>query len=265
MTHPSVYNRQSELERQAGGGRADIGVLTVLSAELRAVVAMLRRRPGFMTRDLPDGGVAYEAMVDRARAVALQAVEPGRRSAAVAYAALSRLCSPKVVALVGVAGGVHDDVGLGDVVISDQIIHYEESDSGRTTQLSGYILRRVNEFFAAHDNPLYQVSPSTGRTFKVLRGPIGSGEAVIADAASQVRAYLAACNDKTLAIETEAGGVAQAFYERAASDRGVLGWLSIRGISDLAGVDRDDLFHDIASRHAAETLERIVPYLVPAD
>ncbi len=236
---PVVYKRPSAVDPPE---RADIGVLTASAREMRAVAEMLGRCAGFATHDLPDGGVLYAAAIARARVVALQAIEPGERSAAVAYVTLRRRCSPAVIALVGTAGGVHDDVGLGDVVIGDRIC-------GQAAPMSEFVLRRIDRFFAAHDSPLFMMSRSTGRTFKVMRGPVGSGEAHV--------------GDRTLAVETATAGAARAFYERACSDRGVLGWLGIRGIADLVGLEGDELFHDAASRHAAETFERLVPYLMP--
>ena len=51
------------------------------------------------------------------------------------------------------------------------------------------------------------------RDFKVLPGPIGSGEAVVANKDAEIRSFLRRFNDKTLALETETGGLAAAFYE----------------------------------------------------
>ena len=66
---------------------------------------------------------------------------------------------------------------------------------------------------------------------------------------------------KTLAVETEAGGVAQAFYEQVTAESSVRGWLAIRGISDSADEAKDDTFHAVASTNAAAVLERLIPYL----
>jgi adenosylhomocysteine nucleosidase len=94
----------------------------------------------------------------------------------------------------------------------------------------------------------------------VLPGLVASGEAVVANARSEIRRYIENFNDKTLALETEAGGVAEAFHE-SAGDSGTRGWLSIRGISDHADEEKNDDYHDIASWHAAEVLIQMLPYL----
>jgi len=93
-----------------------------------------------------------------------------------------------------------------------------------------------------------------------LRGLVGSGEAVVADARSDIRRYIENFNDKTLALETEAGGVAEAFHE-SAGESGARGWLAIRGISDYADAEKNDDYHHIASWHAAAVLIQMLPYL----
>ena len=83
---------------------------------------------------------------------------------------------------------------------------------------------------------------------------------MVADARSGIRRYIENFNDKTLAVETEAGGVAEAFHESAADAR-TRGWLAIRGISDYADAEKNDDYHDIASWHAAAVLIQMLPYL----
>ena len=67
-----------------------------------------------------------------------------------------------------------------------------------------------------------------------MPGPIGSGEAVITDQNSPIRSYLTKYNEKIVAVETEAAGVAEAFYAQAGQIPPGHGWLAIRGISDRA-------------------------------
>lgn len=102
-----------------------------------------------------------------------------------------------------------------------------------------------------------------GVPFRIHRGPIGSGSAVITDENSGTRAWLRTVNEKVLAVETEAAGLAQSFHESA--DRPApFGWLTIRGISDEADVHKptDDDYHDLAARHAAAVLMALAPHLV---
>jgi adenosylhomocysteine nucleosidase len=124
----------------------------------------------------------------------------------------------------------------------------------------------INAFFSDHGEPYratMQGPDGVARACRVRPGPIGSGEAVVAFEGSEIRRYLTGFNDKTLALETEAGGLAQAFYETAGTAAAGPGWLAIRGISDQAGAAKDDAYHDIASWHAAGIFRQLLPYLAP--
>jgi adenosylhomocysteine nucleosidase len=85
----------------------------------------------------------------------------------------------------------------------------------------------------------------------------------VANKDAEIRSFLRRFNDKTLALETETGGLAAAFYEAAASLPPGNGWLGIRGISDHADAGKHDRHHDIASWHAATVLLQMLPYLKP--
>lgn len=52
-----------------------------------------------------------------------------------------------------------------------------------------------------------------GTPFRVHRGPIGSGDAVITDEHADIRQWLHTVHEKVLAVETEAAEVVQAFHE----------------------------------------------------
>lgn len=266
----------------ANGGRhrettAPVGVITVLSAEMRAVAAVLRHASGYTERVGPGGRRFYQAAVENGTAttqvVATQAAVPGQRSAVVAFEQLQRFCAPSVVVLCGIAGRLHENVRLGDVVIGREIIYYEHRKEtpdgirrrGQSQAVPVGIQHAVNDMFTALGEPLrFEGTGPDGATrdFYALSGPIGTGEAVIAYGDAEIRDYLRRYNDKTLALETEAGGVAQAFYEQVADERAIGGWLAVRGISDHADASKDDSYHDVAARNAATVLALLLPYLL---
>jgi adenosylhomocysteine nucleosidase len=126
------------------------------------------------------------------------------------------------------------------------------------------IRRAINHLLSYRGEPciLTAIGPDgIRRDFRVLSGPVGSGEAVVARADSEITDYLRQYNDKTLAVETETAGLARAFYEKATDRSRVSGWLAVRGISDLADQDKNDDWHGIASVHAAAALQVLAPYL----
>jgi adenosylhomocysteine nucleosidase len=257
-----------------GGGRpvrpADVGILTVLPVEMRAVVCLLGRMPGYRTHQLDNGIQAHEAHYplapDALHVVTLQMLDRGPRSTVVAFQHLRERYAPPIVLLVGVAGGIAPGVAIGDVVISDQVIYYdarrETADGprrrGQSHAVPPVLLHRLNAFFQAHRSTIVHTARSS---FRMHLGPIGSGDAVVTDRYSDVRRWLLDFNEKTLAVETEAAGVAQSFYEEACNDAGLRGWLTIRGISDLADTAMDTSYQQIASEHAVAVLERLLPFL----
>jgi len=257
----------------------DVGVITVLSEETRAVAAALALA-GPCTRNTRPGGLRFleartGAPASPVTVVATQAIDRGQRAAVIAYEQLRQHYAPAVVVLVGIAGGISPAVRLGDVVIVNEATHYDLRKEppngivrrGQARPVPASIRHAINAFFSDHGEPYQATIPDPAgppRTCHVLPGPIGSGEAVIADRHSAIRDYLSAFNDKTLALETEAGGLAEAFYALADTTTPGSGWLAIRGISDHADHAKNDTHHDIAARHAAAILHQLLPYLTPA-
>jgi adenosylhomocysteine nucleosidase len=271
----------SAAPRQRGGhisrSEADIGVITVLSEETRAVSSLMRRSANYRRYQNPDGLLLEECLLGSrqapVRVVATQAVERGPLSAVTAFANLRHSYATPVVAVVGIAGSIHPSAREGDVVVADEVIYYDhrketphgENRRGTSKTAPTLVRRAVNNFFSDQGEPsaCTATNPSgTQQAFLVHRGPIGSGHTVIADENSLIKTYLENYNDKILAVDTETGGLAQAFYEEPSS-AGEGGWLAIRGISDRADTVKNDTHHHIAAWHAALTLERIAPYLKP--
>ncbi len=249
---------------------ADVGILTVLPEELRAVAGVLQTHQNYRTAPLAGGPHIHRAEVaaegGALRVVAMQTLEPGPQSAAAAYHLMRSAFRPSVVLLVGIAGGIRADLAIGDVVVSDEVICYDArretlSDPrrrGKSHPMTPAMRYRVNEFFL-RNGPVVSLPPAG--SFAVFHGPIGSGGAVITDGDSEIRDFLRRFNEKTLAVETEASGVGQAFYEEIDSERTLTGWLAIRGISDLADRHKNRDRQQIASDHAAVVMDRLLPLL----
>lgn len=260
-----------------GPERCSIALLTVLPVETFAVRRSLQILPGYRKFIGPQGAPYCEAEViadgEHHRIVATQTADQGQRSATIAFGNLVKYYSPALVVLVGIAGGIHRDVVVGDVVVAHDVVYYDarkETPTGtvrRGQELSAPVVVRhaANDFFADHGKPCGLTDDGAtggGGRFHVWPGLIGSGEAVVGDAESGIRSYLAKYNDKLLAVETEAAGVAQALYEMAGMPEAPLGWLTVRGISDVADQAKDDSRQELASRRAAAVVELLLPYLL---
>jgi len=261
------------------GVRWDVGVITVLSEETRAVAGMLAAAGSMET--VSRSGLRFrEAYISaggkNATVVATQTLDRGQQPAVIAFERLRQIYAPAITVLVGIAGGISPSIRLGDVVVVRDVIYYDlrkETPTGVTRRgqsrpVPARIRHAINAFFSDHGEP-YQASitdpAGTPRTCAVVPGPIGSGEAVVADKNSAIRRYLATVSDKTLALETEAGGLAEAFYEMADTNPSDGGWLAIRGIADHADASKDDSYHEIASWHAATIFRQMLPYLLEAE
>ncbi|MFC7245220.1 hypothetical protein ACFQO7_22315 [Catellatospora aurea] len=252
--------------------RWDVGVLTVVAAEAGAIGTLAagstdHREARHDGRTFHEFTVGYPG--GSARLVSLQQSDRGQQSTATAYQAMRHRYRPRIVVIVGIAGGIHPDLEIGDVAVANQIIHYDSrrEDPGETRRRANvnkvphWVQNAINDFFAEHGEPA-RFSPPDTAGYIARPGPIGSGESVIRDANSTIRDYLHTVNDKTLAVETEGAALAQASYEDDQHPDGPKGWMVIRGISDHADPAKDDSRHDLAAHNAAHTLRELLPTLM---
>lgn len=269
--HPVVnLGAASQAQGQDAPAGVGVGIITILDVETDAVrLALdLREEPinslRFYTGEVPTATKPVTV-------AAIRALDQGQRSAILAYDNLCAHHDPNVVVLAGIGGGLHKDVRKDDVVVATRVVYYDlRKETPDGTQRRGEerhspadIGHAVNAFFTDHPGEFSIEDPGgTSRTVRSHHGPIASGDAVIADRDAGIVRFLAGFNDKILAVDMEAAGLAQACHERSASTGRPHGWVVVRGISDDANPAKNDDHHGIASWHAAVALRRLVPYLV---
>jgi adenosylhomocysteine nucleosidase len=252
----------------------DLGIVTILSEELRSVIDELTLH----RRKTPDGLYFYEgehtAPDATLRIVATQTQSQGQRSTMAALENLRRHYSPRLWALVGIAGGIHDDhARIGNVIVSTDVVYYESRKinprgdtrrRGEHRQAPAHVVHAVNAFFTDHGRPApIGTEPAThaGTPYETYPGLIGSGEAVIADRDSDIRSYLTTYHEKVLAVDMEAGGLSQYWQENSVHGQTNPGWIVIRGVSDNADENKGHAHHGLAARNAAHVLRQLLPYL----
>ncbi|GCB45936.1 5'-methylthioadenosine nucleosidase [Streptomyces sp. NL15-2K] len=203
-----------------------MAVLTALSLEYEAVLDHLTdienlTHPRYGTRArrgrLP--GTPWQ--------VALVDMGKGTLTAATLTERVLTWLNPEAVLFVGVAGGLKNDIEVGDVVVATKVyaIH-----GGKQT-LDG-LLDRPDAWRASHR--LEQAAKEALRG-KAHFKPIAVGDVVLADADSDLAARIRTRYNDAVAIEMEGSGVAHAVHLA-----GEAGALIIRGISDKADADKSD-------------------------
>lgn len=201
-----------------------VAVLTALSLEYGAVLDHLTdveklTHPRYGTRArrgrLP--GTPWR--------VALVDMGEGTLAAATLTERVLSWLEPEAVLFVGVAGGLKDDIEIGDVVVATKVYAIQ---GGKQTP-DGF-LDRPEAWRASHR--LEQAAKEALRGTAHFK-PIAVGDVVLADAGSELAARIRRTYNDAAAIEMEASGVAHAVHLA-----GEAGALIIRGISDKADADK---------------------------
>jgi nucleoside phosphorylase/tetratricopeptide (TPR) repeat protein len=186
--------------------------------------------------------------------VALVEVGQGNTASALLTALAVPQFQPDVLLMVGVAGGLKDDVQLGDVVAAPTVHGYEK---GKETDTA--FLPRPEVFRSSHrlveaarqvkrlDRWQARIVDPRGHP-KALVQPIAAGQKVLASQRGPVREFLATAFSDTVAVEMEGLGFQAAAYVhnvQAIIIRGVSDMLSNKTEAESAG------WQPSAARHAA--------------
>jgi nucleoside phosphorylase len=189
--------------------------------------------------------------------VVVQLIEMGNPDAAIATTKVIPRWRPRNVLMVGIAGGVKEKVALGDVVVSQYAHYYEPAKrkprvvEHRDRQFNSDLMlfARAQHYEAAEwKGDIHSPRPDAGGEPKlpdVKFGPIACGEEVIADLKALTNIQRQC--PKMVAVAMEGAGVAKAVLSTGTPPR----YLEIRGISDYAGPDKTDGWHEYAANAAA--------------
>lgn len=169
----------------------------------------------------------------------------GKVNAAVATTLLIQLYKPDYIINTGSAGGFHQDLKIGDIVISKEL-RYHDVDA----TVFGYEYGQVPGMPAAYfpDSKLITVAEQCANQMdvKVVTGLITSGDSFMSDKTrvSEVKKLF----PNLYAAEMEAAAIAQV------SSQFDVPFVIIRSLSDIAGNDAKisyDQFLITASKHSA--------------
>ncbi|MFF7166434.1 5'-methylthioadenosine/S-adenosylhomocysteine nucleosidase [Streptomyces sp. NPDC008086] len=221
-------------------------VLTALPVEYAAIRAHVEKRQELVH---PDGTrVERGRLPDSAWHVAIAELGMGAERAAALTTQLINWLHPEAVFFIGVAGSLKDDVGIGDVVVGTQV--YEIHGGKQTPE--GFLVR-PKALPGSH--ALEQAARSAVRDMPGVRAhfmPIATGDVVLADAESEIAAFLRRSYNDAGAIEMEGSGAL-----RAAHLNGQLDALVIRGISDHADAGKHRADASGSQERAAQQAARV--------
>ncbi|MEV6819386.1 hypothetical protein AB0M72_11560 [Nocardiopsis dassonvillei] len=269
-----TYSPVADAEAAKGRPSCDVGIVTILAKEMQAVIDQF----DLSTEKKLDGlfFATGEATTESGTVTvaATQTHSPGQRSVMSALEHLRRHFSPRLWILVGIGGGLHPEhARIGNVIVSTRVVYYESrkiqaggrvQPRGEERQAPARVGHAVNRYFTDRGEPAMIRGQAKGhrkRTFEVLPGLIGSGEAVIADRDADIRRFLTGYNDKVLAVDMESGGLSQYWQENSVGGAPNPDWVVVRGISDNADQAKNDDGHDLAARNAAHVVRDLLPYL----
>ncbi|MDX3115185.1 5'-methylthioadenosine/S-adenosylhomocysteine nucleosidase [Streptomyces scabiei] len=221
-------------------------VLTALPVEYDAMRAHLGR-----TEELvhDDGTRIERGPLDGSPwDVAIAELGEGAMTAAALTTQIVGWLRPEALLFVGVAGGLKDDMEIGDVVVGTKV--YAVHGGKETPQ--GF-RARPQSWPGSHR--LVQAARSALRQMRDLRvhlKPIACGDVVLADERSGYAEHIREHYNDACAIEMEGSGAAH-----AAHLNGQLDALVIRGVSDHADAGKHRADSSGSQRRAAENAARV--------
>ena len=234
-------------DAEALAAQVDVAIITVLPEEYHAVLQKLDNVRLVMEPDgRPNAYVWATGEIRSAdrktprRLVVAMAGEAGEVSGALVTKATIDRWRPRDVLLVGIAGGMHDSVALGDVVITTQIWGYEHGHLGsRYHTGGGYFFQPAPTLLkAALDlapdwKQRIEVSPPNENALsRVVKGMTASGNKVVENTSSEYFAESLHLRASIVSVDMEGAGAAAA-VGKDHDMGGSTGFLMIRGISDL--------------------------------
>ncbi|WP_075737421.1 5'-methylthioadenosine/S-adenosylhomocysteine nucleosidase [Streptomyces acidiscabies] len=221
-------------------------ILTALPVEYDAVHPYLGE-PTEIT--LPDGTRLEQGRLEGTDwTLAVAELGEGALTTAILAKQIITELHPEALLFVGVAGGLKEDLELGDVVVGTKVyaIH-----GGKQTP-EGFLVR-PEVWHGSHY--LVQAARSALRDLPEVRGhskPIACGDVVLADDHAALTEHIRRNYNDAYAIEMEGSGASQ-----AAALSGQLDALVIRGISDFANPDKHKADASGSQKRAAEQAAKV--------
>lgn len=177
----------------------------------------------------------------------------GKVNAAVSTTLLLSQFKPEYVINIGSAGGFDPELQVGDVVISDHVVHHDVDVTA-----FGYVMGQVPNMPATYAADMQLVDQARKALQSVTQvkakvGLIGTGDSFMNDPArvSEVRAVFPAL----VAVEMEAAAVAQVCFKFATP------FVVVRSLSDIAGKESPQSFEEylqVAAENSSLMIQKML-------
>lgn len=252
-------------------GTPDVVLITAMFRERTAAIAELRER-GFMPEMLEyEGRYYHRFVVSRSRKPALEVwlAQPTGEGAQTTHSLLDDVMklTPKMILMVGVAGGVQGRVNEGDVVMARQIHNYEP---GKDTT-AGFLPRTQTYRCSAVLTDLANALHASGELASALDDSrlhtdkdYASGEKVLMNPKSSLRQQIEAQSVDIIAFETEGHGMLHPLWERERKQLPPIPSGLIKTVTDLgdsAMAEGKEARQRIGSLRAMRVALALVPHL----
>jgi nucleoside phosphorylase len=251
----------------------DFVVVSTLDEEFRAVKKVF----GLQKEDLrhKEGLRYYYKEIEGFRVGFYQFHQRENPPSATGTRQIIDILKPRFIILAGIAGGIREYISLGDVAVSDDVEYYpykkvDDKEGGPRHTTVAPPSKELNEIIrhvgVEWEKRVSVKRPEEGVT-RIIRGLYLSGEEILGggeEARGRVQ-ELENRYGKFIAVENEAGGVAEAVYGSSSE------YIVIKGISDYAGESgsqqQRDKWRDYASHTSAAlsyelilTMAKVSPY-----
>lgn len=180
----------------------------------------------------------------------------GKVNAALSTTLLLSKFSPEYVINIGSAGGFAEELSVGDVVISDHVVHHDVDVTA-----FGYPMGQVPSMPATYEADAVLIKQAQAAVQAVNRvkakvGLIGTGDSFMNDPerVEAVRALF----PKMIAAEMEAAAVAQVCFKFGTP------FVVVRSLSDIAGKESPQSFDEYL-KLAAENSSLMIQQMLKAD
>ncbi len=244
-------------------GSALVAVVTIVDEELRAVRSIAPFENFAMDTPYFFRNKTGEREFD---VILAQSADRGNTPCAELVRDIAERFRPEFIILSGIAGGLEDrdEVSLGDVIIADHVDYYEmrkfSSGKDRTRRLAfdhpSKFLRETIAHRVRHFRPwktsIKVERPARGDP-KIIVGNLIAGEKIMGDGESAYQQKILDEFDKAIAVDMESYGLARGVYSARATRYYNLNYLVVRGVSDLAGSERNDADRKVWRDYAAST------------